>query len=140
MALCSPDAIRSVAMNRPDPPVPQDAVDALQRGDLVAAFKSLRQAGGINMQAVGRALEAQARQHAQQHANRAGDTGKQTATTASATLGNLADKARDAQQGVAQQVALHRKRPPTVQMGDAPGSMRWMLIVLALVAAAAWIM
>ena len=126
-------------MSRPDPPVPQEAVDALQRGDLVAAFKSLRQVGGINMQAVGRALEAQARQHAEQQADRRGDALKQTATTASAALGNLADKARDAQQGVAQQVALHRKRPPTVQMGDAPGSLRWMLIVLALLAAAAWI-
>lgn len=126
-------------MSRPDPPVPQEAVDALQRGDLVAAFKSLRQAGGINMQAVGRALEAQARQHAEQQANRSGDAVKRPASAASATLGNLADKARDAQQGIAQQVALHRKRPPTVQMGDAPGSLRWMLIVLALLATAAWI-
>ena len=127
-------------MSRSDPSVPQAAVDAQQRGDLVAAFKSLRQAGGINMQAVGRALEAQARQHAEQQANRSGGEVKQPAATASATLGNLADKARDAQQGIAQQVALHRKRPPTVQMGDAPGSLRWMLIVLALLAAAAWIL
>jgi len=65
---------------------------------------------------------------------------KRTATPASATLGNLADKARDAQKGIAQQVALHRKRPPTVQMGDAPGGLRWMLVVLALLAAATWIM
>ena len=127
-------------MSRSDPSVPQAAVDAQQRGDLVAAFKSLRQAGGINMQAVGRALEAQARQHAEQQANRSGGEVKQPAATASATLWNLADKARDAQQGIAQQVALHRKRPPTVQMGDAPGSLRWMLIVLALLAAAAWIL
>jgi len=127
-------------MSRPDPPVPQEAVDALQRGDLVAAFKSLRQAGGINMQAVGRALEAQARQHAEQHADRGGDAGNRSAPRASATLGDLAAKARDAQQGIAQQVALHRKRPPTVQMGDSPGSLRWMLVVLALLAAAAWIM
>ena len=126
-------------MSRPEPPVPQEAVDALQRGDLAAAFKSLRQAGGISMQAVGRALEAQARQHAEQASNGGGAV-KQSTVAASETLGNLADKARDAQQGVAQQVALHRKRPPTVQMGDAPGSLRWMLIVLALLAAATWIM
>lgn len=126
-------------MSRPDPPVPQEAVDALQRGDLVAAFKSLRQAGGINMQAVGRALEAQARQQAEQQANRSGDVVKQPVTTASATMGTLADKARDTQRGIAQQVALHRKRPPTVEMGDAPGSLRWMLIVLALLATAIWI-
>ena len=126
-------------MSRPDPPVPQEAVDALQRGDLVAAFKSLRQAGGINMQAVGRALEAQARQHAEQQASHGGAV-KPPNVAASAALGNLADKARDAQQGIAQQVALHRKRPPTVQMGDTPGSLRWMLVVLALLAAATWIM
>ena len=126
-------------MSRPDPPVPQEAVDALQRGDLVAAFKSLRQAGGINMQAVGRALEAQARQQAEQQANRSGDVVKQQVTTASATLGTLADKARDTQRGIAQQAALHRKRPPTVEMGDAPGSLRWILIVFALLAAAVWI-
>lgn len=126
-------------MSRPEPPVPQEAVDALQRGDLVAAFKSIRQAGGLNMQAVGRALEAQARQHAEQQTGRGGETVKQSTANASATLGNLADRARDAQQGVAQQVALHRKRPPTVQMGDAPGSMRWMLVVLALLAVAAWL-
>lgn len=127
-------------MSRPDPPVPQEAVDALQRGDLVAAFKSLRQAGGINMQAVGRALEAQVRQQAEQQSSHGGGAVKPPNAAASATLGNLADKARDAQQGVAQQVALHRKRPPTVQMGDAPGSLRWMLVVLALLAAAIWIM
>jgi hypothetical protein len=129
-----------MAMSRPDPPVPQEAVDALQRGDLVAAFKSLRQAGGINMQAVGRALEAQARQHAEQQANRSGGPVKQTAATPAETLESLAGKARAAQQGVAQQVALHRKRPPTVEMGDAPGSLRWMLVVLVLLAAATWIM
>ena len=124
-------------MSRPDPPVPQAVVDALQSGDLVAALKSLRQAGGINVHEVRRALEAQARQHGEQQANRGGGG---AGPAASATLGNLADKARDAQQGIAQQVALHRKRPPTVQMGDAPGSLRWMLIVLALLAAATWIM
>lgn len=127
-------------MSRPDPPVPQAVVDALQSGDLVAALKSLRQAGGINVHEVRRALEAQARQHGEQQANRGGGAVKQPGPAASATLGNLADKARDAQQGIAQQVALHRKRPPTVQMGDAPGSLRWMLIVLALLAAATWIM
>lgn len=127
-------------MSRPDPPVPQEAVDALQRGDLVAAFKSLRQAGGINMQAVGRALEAQARQHAEQQAARSGEAVKQPVADARETLDALAGKARAAQQGIAQQVALHRKRPPTVEMGDAPGSLRWMLVVLALLAAASWIM
>lgn len=127
-------------MSRLDPPVPQEAVDALQRGDLVAAFKSLRQAGGINMQAVGRALEAQARQHAEQQAARSGEAVKQPVADARETLDALAGKARAAQQGIAQQVALHRKRPPTVEMGDAPGSLRWMLVVLALLAAASWIM
>lgn len=126
-------------MSRPDPPVPQEAVDALQRGDLVAAFKSLRQAGGINMQAVGRALEAQARQQAEQQANRSGGAVKHQVLTATETVDTLADKARDAKRGIAQQVALHRKRPPTVEMGDAPGSLRWILIVLALLAAAIWI-
>ena len=127
-------------MSRPDPAVPQEAVDALQRGDLVAAFKSLRQAGGVNMQAVGRALEAQARQQAgQQHAHRGNGAAGQQVAVAADTVEALADKARAARQGIAQQVALHRKRPPTVEMGDAPGSLRWMLIVLALLAAATWI-
>ena len=127
-------------MSRSDPPIPQEAVDALQRGDLVAAFKSLRQVGGINMQAVGRALEAQARQHVEQQADRNGPSVKQQVSAASGTLGTLADKARDTQRGIAQQVALQRKRPQTVEMGDAPGSLRWVLIVLALLAAAVWLL
>ncbi|HWS77132.1 MAG TPA: hypothetical protein VN205_02030 [Thermomonas sp.] len=30
-------------------------------------------------------------------------------------------------------------RPPTVEMGDRPGQLRWLLLVVALLAAAAWI-
>lgn len=127
-------------MTRPDPPVPQAVVDALQSGDLVAAFKSLRQAGGINVHDVRRALEAQARQHAEQQSHRAGGTEQQFPAGARETMDAMAGKARAAQQGIARQVALQRKRPPTVEMGDAPGSLRWMLVVLALLAAATWIM
>ena len=122
-------------MNKVEVQVPREAVDAFQRGDLVAVFKSLRQAAGINAQEVRRALEAQARQ---QHAAR-GDGTKPPLAAATGTLDALADKARVTQHGIARQVALHRKRPPTVEMGDAPGSLRWMLLVLALLAAAIWI-
>lgn len=124
--------------------VPQEAVDALQRGDLLTAFKTLRQqGGGVNLQAIGNVLEAHARQYAEQQVGARQGASRKAASNrvadAARSLETLADKANAVQHGIAQQAALHRKRPPTVQMGDAPGSLRWMLLVLALLAVAAWI-
>lgn len=111
--------------------VPQAAVDALQRGDLVSAFKTLRQqGGGVNLQAIGNVLEAHAREYAQQQ-------GKRPAQAPAAAQAAVREAGAEA---VARLDARRRarERPPTVAMGDPPGSMRW-LLVLMLLAAAGWI-
>ncbi|RZI97207.1 MAG: hypothetical protein EOP39_28270, partial [Rubrivivax sp.] len=121
-------------------PVPQEAVDALQRGDLLAAFKTLREQGrGVNLQSIGNVLEAHARQYAEQQGrpsrgqppSRAGSgpirQPPPVPPAASANAANNHDQTPE------------RKRTPTVAMGDPPGSMRWVLVVLGLLGMAAWI-
>ena len=118
--------------------VPQEAVDALQRGDLLAAFKTIRQqGGGVNLQAIGNVLETHARQYAQQQA-----AGKPQVQAAAVKARQVVGSATDAAEASRQQAAeamrtlMQRKQAPTVAMGDAPGSLRWVLLVLALLAAA----
>jgi hypothetical protein len=41
--------------------------------------------------------------------------------------------------GKAPPPAARQKRPPTVAMGDPPGQLRWLLVMVALLVAAAWI-
>lgn len=123
--------------------VPQEAVDALQRGDLLAAFKSIRaQGGAVNLQSIGKVLESHARQYAEQQAS--ARQGPPPLPHASRSMAQAKQAARDvasraaATGPVADLRKLAHKRPPTVAMGDAPGGLRWVLVVLALLAVAAW--
>ena len=43
-------------MTATPPPLPPDAVAAMQRGDWIAAIRAIRQAGGLDLQAAKRAL------------------------------------------------------------------------------------
>lgn len=117
-------------MGTPKPPLTPQMQDALQRGDLRAMLQAARasaQAG--DMQAARRAIEQQLRQQAD--ATQPG-------------LPPIRDQAGAALDAVRQVHAeathvLQRKRPPTVQMGERPGEMRWLLIVAALLVLAAWL-
>ena len=127
--------------------VPQEAVDALQRGDLLAAFKSIRaQGGAVNLQSIGKVLETHARQYAEQQASARQRPPPLPLPQASRSMAQAKQAARDvasraaATGPVADLRKLAHKRPPTVAMGDAPGGLRWVLVVLALLAVAAWMM
>lgn len=103
---------------------------ALAQGDKGQALRLLREAG---MPALRRAVqEVQAQAAVAKHEGEA---------RASRLLANAAEQARQqapqVQAGVAAWQA--RKRPPTVTMGDPPGSPRRVLVVLALLALAAWL-
>ncbi|WP_374554830.1 hypothetical protein [Thermomonas sp.] len=103
---------------------------ALAQGDKAQALRLLREAG---MPALRRAVqEAQAQAAVARHDGEA---------RVSRALANAAEQARQqaphVQAGVAAWQA--RKRPPTVVMGDPPGSPRRVLVALALLALAAWL-
>ncbi len=100
-------------------------MQALARGDKLAAVKLVREAGVGSLREAMQYVEAQA--VSRNPAVRGIDEAKDAMHGAQA-------HARDAMQ------ALHaRKRTPTVVMGEAPGSLRWMMIVLFLLALAAWL-
>lgn len=126
--------------------VPQEAVDALQRGDLLAAFKSIRaQGGGVNLQSIGNVLEAHARQYAEQQAAGRKAPPPLPQVSASQSVAQAKQAARDVAGKAALAGAMAdnglqaHKRPPTVAMGDTPGGLRWVLVVLGLLALAVWV-
>ena len=119
-------------MATPKPPLSPQMQDALQRGDIRALLHAARAAGeGVDLPAARRALQQQLRAHAQQQE---ADSPLQQARGGAQAARDATRTAREA----AVQV-LHRKRPPTVQMGDRPGEARWILIVAALLALAVWL-
>ena len=96
--------------------LPDVAVLALQQGRLIEAIKLIRAANpGLDLaraKAVMERMQAQAR----------------TAVAEATPV----DAARSA-------VRVRPQRPPTVAMGDPPGQLRWLLVVVAALVAAAWI-
>ena len=96
--------------------LPHVAVLALQQGRLIEAIKLIRAANpGLDLaraKAVMERMQAQAR----------------TAVAEATPV----DAARSA-------VRARPQRPPTVAMGDPPGQLRWLLVVVAALVAAAWI-
>ena len=96
--------------------LPDVAVLALQQGRLIEAIKLVRAANpGLDLaraKAVMERMQAQAR----------------TAVAEATPV----DAARSA-------VRARPQRPPTVAMGDPPGQLRWLLVVVAALVAAAWI-
>ena len=98
--------------------LPEDALLAFQQGHLLEAIKRIRRANpGLDL---ARAKAVMGRMQA----NAARTTGTEAADT----------RKKDARMP-----AMGQKRPPTVTKGDPPGQVRWLLIVLALLASAAWI-
>ena len=101
-------------------------MQALARGDKLAAVKLVREAGAGSLREAMQYVEAQAVSR-----NPAMKDGLQRAA---ADLHGLQSHARSAAQ------ALHaHNRTPTVVMGEAPGHLRWVMIVLGLLALAAWL-
>lgn len=106
------EAAASVGLNLPDV-----AVFALQQGRVIEAIKLIRAANpGLDL---ARAKAAMERMQAQARSAADVDPGSTAAGKGS--------------------MPLPSRRPPTVAMGDPPGQLRWLLIVLALLAAAVWI-
>lgn len=97
-------------------PLSMQVLEALARGDKLGAIKLMREAGAPNLRAALQAIEAQA------------SAASQARKLGPPALPNGAP-ARPAMQ----------PRTPTVAMGDPPGQLRWLLVVVALLVAAAWI-
>lgn len=126
-------------MTTAKPPLPPDAVAALQRGDWISAIRAIRQAGGLDLQAAKRALEAHAREYAQaQAAGRVGAAAPNAAQARQA-IREVAAKARVESAGRLGPNLVPGKRQPTVAMGDRPGEMRWLLVALSAAAGMAWL-
>ena len=106
------DAVASAGLILPDV-----AVQALQQGRLIEAIKVIRAANpGLDLaraKAVVERMQAQAR-----------------AAAAGVDAGSAPRKAP---------LSLQARRLPTVEMGDPPGQVRWLLVVAGLLAAATWL-
>lgn len=106
------DAVASAGLILPDV-----AVQALQQGRLIEAIKVIRTANpGLDLaraKTVMERMQAQARSAA-----------------ANVDASSLPRKAS---------MPLQPRRSPTVEMGDPPGQLRWLLVVAGLVAAAIWL-
>ena len=98
--------------------LPDVAVLALQQGRVIEAIKLIRTANpGLDL---ARAKAAMLRMQAQAHSAVA-DAGTQAIAAGKPSL------------------QLPSRRPPTVEMGDPPGQLRWLFVVVGLLALAAWI-
>lgn len=90
--------------------VPAPVKNALQQGDLIDAIRRLREANpGLSLKA------------AKDHVDALGAKLPARAATRAATT-----------------FALPRERVPTVVMGDKPGGMRWLFVLIAFVPLVAW--
>lgn len=115
-------------MATPHSPLPDEAVAAFARGDLLAAIQAIRKAGPIDLASAKRAIEAHARELAAQQKHKPRQPGNVHANSQQSN-------AREASKAHAP-ASMLGQRTPTVVAGDAPGSMRWLLAVLILLAGA----
>ncbi len=115
-------------MATPNSPLPDAAVAAFARGDMLGAIQAIRRAGPIDLASAKRAIEAHARELAAQRPQLPKPAGSARATSQESN-------AREASRAHAP-ASVVGQRTPTVVAGDAPGSMRWLLAVLILLAAA----
>ena len=138
--------------------------DAIARGDRDAVAALMRQGGVTGLLQTLRAVQSTSVQHAMQAS---AESAVHVSPTVHAALkqGNLIDAvkrlreanpgmslkaARDHAQGLAAAMpkrhvdreastfATSRKRTPTVVMGDKPGSLRWLFVVIAFATLAWW--
>ena len=125
-------------MTATPPPLPPDAVAAMQRGDWISAIRAIRQAGGLDLQAAKRALEAHAREYAEAQARARGGNAAPATADARQAIREVAAKARVESAARPGPNLAHGKRQPTVAMGDRPGEMRWLLVALTAAAGMLW--
>lgn len=111
----------------------QQIVEALARGDKITAIKLARQARGGSLKEAVELLESMSGNDAKGIQLRV-----QKAVGAAREVAGQHHQQSHAQTMQAARQANNRK--PTVVMGDAPGSMRWVMIVLGLLALAVWLM
>lgn len=114
--------------------IPEEAkaqiMEALARGDKMAAIRLARQISGGSLKDVVAFVDT----HSGPAARAAGTKIAQAATAA-------ADRHGQHSHAQSMQRALSANdRKPTVAMGDAPGSLRWVMLVLGLLALAVWVM
>lgn len=96
--------------------LPDVAVLALQQGRVIEAIKLIRTANpGLDL---ARAKAVMERMQAQARAAAAGEGAMVSGKPA---------------------MQVQSRRPPTVAMGDPPGQLRWLLLVVAMILAAAWV-
>lgn len=129
-------------------PLPPQLVAALRRGDRLTALRLIRETYGndLDLAQAMQILEGHLRALAGQAGGKAAKAA-QAVERAAEAAGAKATQAEQAEQDAraalatakarAQQV-LAAGRPPTVMPGDRPGGMRWLLLALATLAAAAW--
>jgi hypothetical protein len=97
--------------------LPDAALLALQEGRVIEAIKIVRGANpGLDL---ARAKAAMQRMQAQAHAA-------------------VDDKVSGPFAGGKPSLPVPSRRPPTVEMGDPPGQLRWLLVLAGLLAAVAW--
>lgn len=111
----------------------KQVMQALASGDRTRAAGLLRAAGMPAMRQVLDQFKAQA--ESERQALKALGTSSREAVGKIETQGV---RVQAQTQGALQALRAHR-RPPTVEMGEKPGSLRWMMIVLGLLALAAWL-
>ena len=111
----------------------KQVMQALARGDRAGAAGLMRSAGMPAMRQAMDQFKAQAEN--ERRALKVAGSPTREATGKIETHGARVQ----AQTQDALRALLARRRPPTVEMGEKPGSLRWMMIVLGLLALAAWL-
>lgn len=111
----------------------KQVMQALASGDRTRAAGLLRAAGMPAMRQALDQFKVQA-ENERQALKALGDS----AHGAVGKAGNQGAQVRAQAQGALQALRAH-KRPPTVEMGETPGSLRWLMIVLGLLALAVWL-
>ncbi len=111
----------------------KQVMQALARGDRTGAAGLLRSAGMPAMRQALNQFKVQA-ENERQALRALGSSTREAA-------GNIETQGArvQAQAQAALQALRTHKRPPTVEMGEKPGSLRWVMIVLGLLALAAWL-
>jgi|UPI0003F9C85F hypothetical protein len=111
----------------------KQVMQALAGGDRTRAAGLLRAAGMPAMRQALDQFKAQA-----ENERRALKALGDSAHGAVGNVGSQGEQARTQAQSALQALRTH-KHPPTVEMGEKPGSLRWVMIVLGLLALAAWL-
>ena len=111
--------------------VAQQIVEALARGDKIAAIKLARQSGDGSLKEAVELIESMSGNDARGIQLRV-----QKAVSAARQAAGEHDPHTHAQSMQAARQANNRR--PTVVMGDRPGAMRWVLVALGLAGLAVW--